>query len=228
MSRNMRIHVRTQMFLIMVIVFACCLQGCEYANKIDPQTSNKIESIEFAQTEAFRLGDYQIGIDTYMLYAIDIIPGFVAEYGSDCMEQEEINLGWRTEEPQKAFILYLTDIVASAVACDVYYDLTCGAIDSSITAICRETAEERYADLLAAGMPKNVISEDTLYNYACSTYRLSYVISEISERYSSNQPAMQAALLGLRDSIDESFDYDKNINWELVESIDYSSVIGSQ
>ena len=73
-------------------------------------------SIEFVDGEAFRLGEYKIGIDTFMLYALDIAPMFINQFGEDCWAQESIDLGWRREAPQKAFILYATDIIASSVA----------------------------------------------------------------------------------------------------------------
>lgn len=181
--------------------------------------------VEFNEKEAFRIGDYQVGIDMFMLYAIDAIPGFVSEFGEGCWTQEIIDLSWRIEAPQKAFILYLTDIISSAIACDIYYSSTTGELEDAIKTICADTAQERYESLLKAGMPEGIISEESIYQYTCSTYRLSYVVDQISETYDQDEESIRAAIMGMRDSIDTTFDYDRNINWDLVESIDYSAAV---
>jgi hypothetical protein len=183
----------------------------------------ELTPVDFNDNEAFRMGDYQVGIDIFMLYAIDAIPGFVSEFGEDCWTKESIDLTWRKEEPKKAFILYLTDIIASALACDIYYSTTIGELEDSVKEICENIAHERYEELLAAGMPEGVVSEESIFQYSCSTYKLSYVVEELSTTYEEDLELIQAAIMGMRDSIDSTFDYDRNINWTLVESIDYSA-----
>lgn len=179
--------------------------------------------IEFKEEEAFRIGGNQVGIDMFMLFAIDAIPGFVSEFGEDCWSKEIIDLSWRRETPQRALILYLTDIISSAIACDIYYSSNVGELEASVKEICADTAHERYDNLLKAGMPEGVVTEDSIYQYTCLTYRLSYVVDELSAAYEQDRELIQAAIIGMRDSIDENFDYDRNINWSLVETIDYSS-----
>jgi len=186
------------------------------------QISQAKETPEFNDGVAFVLGDYEIGIDLYMLYAIDAVPDFVAAFGKDCWTQESIDLTWVKETPQRAFILYLTDIVASSIACNVYYDETMGELEDSVKEMCTATATERYDAFMEEGMPEGVVTKDSLYAYTCSKYKLSYVVNELSKTYEADQLSMQAAILGMRNSIDETFDFETNINWELVETIDYS------
>ncbi len=221
--------------IVSIVLFAAILLitmvGFTGSKEVPVAQVDQVEltPVEFKEEEAFRIGDYQVGIDMFMLYAIDAIPGFVSEFGEDCWTQESIDLSWRIEAPQKAFILYLTDIISSAVACDIYFSSTTGELEDSIKAICTDTAQERYESLLAAGMPEGIISEESIYQYTCSTYRLSYVVDEISTTYDHDQESIRAAIMGMRDSIDTTFDYDRNINWNLVESIDYSaatSIVG--
>lgn len=212
------------LFAAILLITIVGITGCSKKEELVEQIDQvELTPIAFDEEEAFRIGDYQVGIDMFMLYAIDTIPGFISEFGEDCWTQESIDLNWRTEAPQKAFILYLTDIIASAVACDVYYNSTIGELDDSIKTVCEETAHDRYDALLEAGMPEGVISEESIYQYTCSTYRLSYVVNEISTTYDQDQESIQAAIMGMRDSIDASFDYDRNIHWDLVETIDYSA-----
>lgn len=207
----------------MAVMLAAVTAGLAGCRKKDVQADQAdLSPIGFGEEEAFRIGDYRVGIDMFMLYAIDAVPLFVNQFGEDCWMLESIDLNWRTEAPKKAFILYLTDIIASAIACDIYYGSTKGELEDSVKSICSNIAHERYEALINAGMPEGVVTEESIYEYTCSTYRLSYVMKELSEKYEEDTELIQAAVLGMRDSIDETFDYDRNINWDLVESIDYS------
>ena len=224
MSINKGEEMKTKKFLSIIMILLITVIGLTGCRKNNPPIEPvDLAPIEFHEGEAFRIGNYQIGIDTFMLYAIDAIPGFESEFGDDCWTQESIDLTWRKEAPQKAFILYLTDIIASAVACDLYYISSKGELDDSVKEICEEIAHERYLAMLEAGMPEGVVSEESIYQYTCSTYKLSYVVDEISTEYDNDKDSIQAAILGMRDSIDINFDYDRNINWDLVNSIDYAS-----
>ena len=73
-------------------------------------------------------------------------------------------------------------------------------------------------------MPEGVVTEESIYEYLCSTQRLNDVLDELNEANEGNEELVQYAVMAMRDAIDENFDYDKNINWNLVEAIDYSVV----
>lgn len=218
--RNKKI-ISTMLFIAVLMITLVGVTGC--AKSDIPKELGALTPIEFYEGEAFRIGDHQIGIDTFMLYALDAIPGFESEFGEGCWTQESIDLTWIKEAPQKAFILYLTDIIASSIACDLYYNSTKGELDDSVKEICKEIAHERYLALLEAGMPEGVVSEESIYQYSCSTYKLSYVVNELITVYGDDTDLVQASIMGMRDSIDITFDYDRNINWDLVSLIDYSS-----
>ena len=69
-----------------------------------------------------------------------------------------------------------------------------------------------------------VLTYDTLYNYETCLYKISYIYNKLLEENDNNDEEAQAALLGLRDAIDKDFDFEKNINWDLVSEIDYSGI----
>lgn len=213
----------TSIFLINVIILTSLLGFAGCSKKNTKTILTEPISIEFVDGEAFRFGEYKIGIDTFMLYALDIAPMFINQFGEDCWAQESIDLGWRREAPQKAFILYATDIIASSVACDAYYKSK-GDLKDSIKEAFEKIAHERHEELLDAGMPEGVVTEESIYEYLCSTQRLNDVLDELNEANEGNEELVQYAVMAMRDAIDENFDYDKNINWNLVEAIDYSVV----
>lgn len=206
--------VSTVLLIAITILTSVGFTACNKQKQLEP--------IEFNESEAFRFGEYQIGMDIFMLYAFDIATGFVSTFGEDCWNKETIDIGWTEAEPQKAFILYATDVMLSAIACDIYYNSTIGELEESVDTLCKESAAQRYQLLMEAGMPEEVISEQSLYIYECANFRLSYVLSEMSETYGEDQDLIHAAILGLRNAIDENFDYERNINWELVQMVDYS------
>ena len=204
-------------FLMALMVISACT-GCDKVSTVN----RGVESYtDFYINEALRFGDMKVDVEVFILYAIDSIPTFENEYGPAVWNKESVNMEWVEADPQSAAILYTSDIILSCLSCSRYYMAKYGEISADIEEQCKAAAKERYEEAKAAA-GEYTVSEEAILEYTREMYMTSRIYSEISNEFDGDTESVKGAILGLRDAIDEDFDYDKQVNWKLLRQIDFS------
>ena len=202
------------------------------------------DSIDFGENEAARIGDLSISMEEFMLYAIDVKEGYTMQYGDDMwttLTEDTYGNEATYEAIAKEDTFEQIRLIKSLVAEASEENVT---ITTEEKDVLNDTAKEYFETLINSGLSDNYMTQEIIYDYYEDNYIAQKMYNKLtgntlynSSLYKTSDETTEAENISADDYDEDElievwsslikehypdFDYDKNINWDLVDQLSFA------
>lgn len=225
---------------MVAVLTAGAILTAVFTNKRD----SKAETIEFHDNEVMRVVDIPVTMGEYMLYSVDIRNQYETSMGDDFYESSGKNAKGETEtyenivKEEIAESIRMVKVLCKAA--EPEYGITLSE-DEKKTVV--ENADSYYENLVEGGVDPEFLTKGVTEKYIREQYLAQKVYAKLEEEYETDAPGavdvgnendadavasteisdkLTDAVAELEEKYDGDYDFDININWELMDSYDFT------
>lgn len=215
--------------IVTVILFDILAIGSVFLYNRWVQAQDLAEEYTFAYNEVAKIGNEKITIEEFMLYSVDTTASYESTYGEDIWSEITLN----NNGEQETYETLVKKEILEQIRMVKAFCKEADALEISITdeelEMLKESSDAYYESLAMSGATENEdLTREVVYDF----YKENYLAQKVHAYYAELYPVEEGSDKSYSEEFLEKtaeitekyypdFKYDYDINWELLDYLDF-------